>query len=190
MKCTLIISKRKIRKKFHLYRVVKILDDVNSVILIERWFLKNPWYIFSFCDSSAVAGPLNSLTFQKHTSNICGIVGLTTSLINWILLQLWSARLLILQMFCVNRCTGRNAPVGKGPDPAVYLVAPGTQAHVSGGLHKSMSSECVGLFYFTSGPRVSANADIFFLLATPPLTLISELSTTVDFFPDGIPKCP
>lgn len=93
-------------------------------------------------------------------------------------------------MFCVNRRTGRNAPVGKGPDPAVQLVAPSARRHASEGLRTSMSSWCVGLSYFTSVPHVSANTDIFLPLAALPLTLIFELSTTVDFFPDGVPKCP
>lgn len=93
-------------------------------------------------------------------------------------------------MFCVNRRTGRNAPVGKGPDPAVHLVAPSARRHASEGLRTSMSSWCVGLSYFTSVPHISANTDIFLHLAALPLTLIFELSTTVDFFPDGVPKCP
>lgn len=75
-------------------------------------------------------------------------------------------------MFCVNRRTGRNAPVGKGPDPAVYLVAPSARRHASEGLRTSMSSWCVGLSYFTSVPHVSANTDIFLPLAALPLTLI------------------
>lgn len=75
-------------------------------------------------------------------------------------------------MFCVNRRTGRNAPVGKGPDPAVHLVAPSARRHASEGLRTSMSSWCVGLSYFTSVPHVSANTDIFLPLAALPLTLI------------------
>ena len=62
----------------------KILDCINCVILIEKVIFKN---LNCFCDSSDVAGPLHLLTFQKHTSNICGIVGLPT-LINSILLKL------------------------------------------------------------------------------------------------------